>query len=67
VANGAVAYIGREYDSREIVDRLAESDDLIGVAGYHAGETGAPMDLVNEHLHVHGVAGIRIGSLRLVA
>ena len=67
VAVRAVANVLREADGGEIVDRLAEADDLVRRPGHDAREVRAVVDLVDHHLEVDGVAAVGIGGLRLVA
>ena len=57
----------REHDAGEVVDRLRVADDLVRGPADHARQARAAVDLVNHHLEVDGVAGIRIARLGLVA
>src|ERR1019366_521745 len=57
---------GRNH-GRPVGYHIVETDDLVGLTGDHAGKLAAHVDFVDEHLHIHRVAGIGIDRLRLVA
>jgi hypothetical protein len=57
------AAVGRELDRRPVRDRIVETDNEVLAARLHAGQVGAVVQLVDEHLHIHGVAAAGIGGL----
>ena len=67
VAAHAVADVLREDDVREVVDRPVVPDDDVRRPGLHARQVRAAVDLVDHHLEVDRVSGVRVDRLRLVA
>ena len=67
VAELAAPRIARQRHRRPVAHALVEADHLVRRPRLHARQLAAHMNLVNEDLHVHCVASVRIGGLRRVA
>src|SRR5579862_6662155 len=53
--------VGGIHGRGPVVNRVHETDNLIWLAGLHAGQRTAIVNLMDEHLHVERIAGVGIG------
>src|ERR1700681_3713222 len=67
MAESAVPDVRRENNFREIMYGVLETDDLVGSAGLHTGQRRTHMNLMDEDLQVHCVAGIGVACANRMA
>ncbi len=67
VAGLAAADVGGVDHGGEVAHRVLEADNLVRLSALHAGQRAAHVDLVDEDLEIEGIAGVRVGGLRLMA